>query len=307
MEKRVEVSEEEEKHRIRGLLEKLHLKRSDKSKSFEQAFELIRRDVEIVYGGHKDVKRDVKPASLKDVLERIDADERKGELYEEADWFQEILEKRRKGFDKDEWLTERIKNMIAIVGKDILSKEEIKEAQDRFKGAMYFDPNPLNMDDMMGTPRAIYNLGWIRVSAFMKDEDSKTDVNRLEYHEAVHHIHSFLRVKQLESGDIRDPIVKKLHDYLHGKYDDEVICAMENRYTGMYDEAIANAVSFNAIRSLGVAPYKDKATTPPGIAGIIFFADFLRDNPEKFRELMLKPSEAVGAGSVKLVDYGESR
>lgn len=302
MEKQAEVPQkEEEKHRIRGFLDKLHLRESSKPKTFEQAFELIRRDLELVYVTHKDTKKGLKPMSLDKVLESIDAEEKNGALYREADFFQDILEKRRKDFEKDKWLTERIRGMIAVVGKGILSKDEIKEAQDRFKGAKYFMPNIISLEDTGGAPRAIYNLGWVVVDTIMREEDRMTSINRLELHEAVHHINAFLRLKQVESGDTKDPIIRKLHGYLHGKYDDEVIWAVENRYTGVYVEAVADAVSFDTMRSLGLPPYSTKNNTPPGVAGIAFFANFLHDNPEKFKELMLNPSEAVSKGCVKAI------
>jgi len=243
---------------------------------------------ELIHPLHRKKEVERKVESLEDVLKRIDDDWRFGKLGASA-WVNKAhIEKLMKKFKVDEELTRSMRTMIRRVGRDILSKDEIKEAEEGFIAAK----RSHKLSDSEGE----YFAGRIRVSEAIFELDSAVRLNVLKCHEPAHYVHSFIRRKQLESGDIKDPIVKKLYDHMHDFYNNESIWSVEALYTGDYREKVANAISLDILGETG-----DRIYTRFRIfkGDVILLQDLLHDNPEKFRELMERPSLWVGADSVE--------
>jgi len=243
---------------------------------------------ELIRPFHRKEEAEPKHESLEDVLKRIDDDWRFGKLGAAAWVHKAHIEKLMKKFKVDEELTRSMRTMIRRVGRDILSKDEIKEAEEGFIAAKH----SYKLSDSEGG----YFAGRIRVSEAIFELDTAVRLNVLKSHEPAHYVHSFIRRKQLESGDIKDPIVKKLYDCMHGFYNNESIWSAEVLYTGDYREKIANAVSLDILGETG-----DRIYTHFKIfkGDVILLEDLLHDNPKKFRELMENPSWWVEAGSVE--------
>ena len=230
-----------------------------------------------------------KVESSEGLLKRIDDDWQSGKLRKWADVIQKDIEKYDKEFKikKNEGLTEEMMSMMGKIGRNILSEKELKEAKEKFKGA--FVPDMSSAADTYTVGREI--TGWIEIF------HPHSTVGK--YHELAHHIHSFIRIKQLESGDIKDPILKKLYGYLHNAYSNEVIdiVQFQYKYVEEYYEKIANAISLNCIMSAEVrdsvknSVFELLARHPEASEiladkSVIALADFLRYQPKLFRKLM---------------------
>ncbi len=262
----------------------------------EEHFQHIK---EIIHHLHKK-----KLSSVEDLLERIHDDWKSGKLSALADRDERKNEKFIKKFKSNEELTEEIKNMIQLVGRKVLSEDEIREAKERFGGARYsygrdsLDPFIFRAKQQLDRVVLIKTLP-------LRDEDMRYG---LEIHELAHYIHFFVIMKQLESGDIKDPVLKKLYGYLHETHDNEVILSMEDEYLGKeyrkkYYETVANAL----IRDMLHPSYKARNLRLIRLFGLYeqniqAMANLLHYNPKEFRELMEKPSLSVGADYPKLAD-----
>jgi hypothetical protein len=226
--------------------------------------------------------------SLQEVLKRIDDDWRFGKLGAAAWVHKARIEKLMKNFKVDEELTRSMRTMIRRVGRDILSKDEIKEAEEGFIAAKH----SYKRRDSEGE----YFAGRIKVSEAIFELDTAARLNVLKCHEPAHHVHSFIRMKQLDGGDIHDPIVKKLYDSMHGFYNNDSIWNVEALYTGGYREKIANAISLDILGETEARIYTHFKIFR---GDVVWLEDLLHENPKKFRELMENPSWWVEAGSVE--------
>jgi hypothetical protein len=230
---------------------------------------------------------ELKALSLEDALKKIDNDWRFGKLGALAWIDKAAMEKSMKGFKVDEELTRSMKIMIRRVGRDILSKDEIKEAEERFAGAGSY----YKVLGVMGE----HIPGHIKVSKNVFGDYAR-ELNFMKCHEPAHYVHFFIRMKQLEGGDIQDPIVKKLYDRMHNFYNNESIWRVESAYTGDYKEKIANAISLDVL----ISTNDRRASSFRELRGdVVWLEDLLHYNPKKFRELMEKPSLWVEADSIE--------
>jgi hypothetical protein len=229
-----------------------------------------------------------KPVSVEDVLKRIDNDWRFGKLGALVWTDNANTEKVMKGFKADEELTRSMRIMIRRIGRDILSKDEMKEAEERFIAAGH-------SYKVTGSGGKCLE-GRIMIFEGIFELQTPLALNYLKSHEPAHYVHSFIRMKQLESGKIEDPIVKKLYERMHQFYSNDSIWRMEAMYTGDYWEKIADAISLNVLMGAN-----DKgATYFRRLRGdAVWLENLLHQNPKKFRELMEKPSLWVEAGSVE--------
>lgn len=243
---------------------------------------------ELIRGFHGKKQAEYKPASLNEVLNQIDYDWRFGKIGALA-WVDKAnTEKFMKKFKADEELTRSMKIMIRRVGRDILNKDELKEAEEEFIAAGH--------SYKLSGSEGKYLAGRIRISEGIFELQTSLALNFLKSHEPAHYVHSFIRMKQLESGKIDDPIVKKLYDYMHDFHSNESIWRMEALYTGNYWEKIADAISLDVLMDSN-----DKgATFFRRLRGdVAWLEDLLHENPKKFRELMEQPSLWVEAESIE--------
>jgi len=240
-------------------------------------------------------------SSVEDLLEEIDRDWKSGKLSAQAEKDKRESEKYIRKFKVNEKLTEEIKNRIELVGRKILSESEIREAKERFGGAKYsygrWSPVPFVFHAEQKLDRVVLTKS---IPLLNKDIHYGTEI-----HELAHYIHFFVKMMQLESGNIKDPVLKKLYDYLHNTYDNELILSTEEEYLGKeyrkkYYETVANALIRNAL----YPSYKARDLRLMRLLGLYEqniqdLANLLQYDPKKFRELMEKPSLWIGADSVE--------
>ncbi|NYZ79464.1 hypothetical protein H0N99_04935 [Candidatus Micrarchaeota archaeon] len=252
---------------------------------------------ELIHHLHR--KKFVEPSSVEEVLRWIDNDWKSGALKKFADEHEKDKEKFIKKFKANEKLTAEMKSIMEKVGKGVLSEDEIKEVKERFGGAKY-SWSRYSVAPVIAAQQRASHIEIIRTVPLLDGAMRYGE----EIHESAHYIQLFITEKQLERGDIKDPILKKLHGYLHEKYDTETIETVERIYLGRrYEETIANALSYSMLHS------RDTSNASRDLNVIIEFrligrdirdlGHLAKDNPKKFRELLENPSWWVEAGSVE--------
>jgi hypothetical protein len=256
---------------------------------------------ELIHHLHR--KKPVELSSVEDVLKAIDRDWKSGGLQEGADEVEKDKEKFIKKFKANEKLTAEMKSAMERVGRGVLSEDEIKEAKERFGGAKY-SWSRYSVAPVATAQQRASRIELIRTAALL---DSVARYGE-EIHESAHYIHFFITEKQLERGDIQDPILKKLYGYMHGRYSNETIEAAERAYLGKrYEETIANALMYHTVHSR--LRSGDTSGDSRDFRVIVEFRLIGRDirdlehliesNPKRFRELIENPSLWVEAGSVE--------
>jgi hypothetical protein len=225
--------------------------------------------------------------TLGGMLKRIDDDWKSGLLGKGADAQERLMEKWMKDFKKHEKLTKEMRGVVEKVGRYVLSEDEAAEAKDRLAGARYiYSIKSTLLFSIRGANVAEY-------LEILRKLDPKAS-NYEKVHESAHCTHFFVRMKQLESGKIEDPVVKKLYDYLHNSHNNTVIWALERYYIPHeYGESIANAISFNILGA------KNMPANPGVLKDVLFAKELIHEDPKKLRKLMENPSMWVEADSME--------
>ncbi len=257
---------------------------------------------EIIHQLHK--KKFVEPSSVKAVLLYIEMDWGSGELQKWADEVERKKERLEKKFKVNEKLTTEIKSIIERVGTGVLSEDEMKEAERRFKGAKYAWSRYSIIPLIVKGGQTAGHIELLRTAPLLDEVASYG----IKLHESAHFIHLFIVEKRLESGDIKDPIMKRLYEYMHGKYSNEIIDAAVRGYIGpRYQETVAEALMYCVLHK-GETPDKHRDFRVADEFRLLGhdvkeLGNLFKSNPETFRKLVENPSWWVEAGSVeKLVE-----
>jgi len=268
--------------------------KEEKKEHFQHIKELIH---------HLHRKKFIEPRSVEAILRGIDRDWKSGALQNFADEHEKRREKFIKKFKVKGKLTAEMKTAIERVGRVVLSEDEIKEAKERFGGANY-GWSRYSIAPVVHAEQQASHIQLIRTLPLLDGVARYGE----EIHESAHYIHLFIVEKHLEGGDIRDPIMKKLYEYMHGKYGNETIDAVVRGYLGpRYQETVANALMYGTLHS-ELRP-GDTTDTSRDLRVMVEFriigwdiqelGYLAKDDPKKFRELLENPSWWVEAESVK--------
>lgn len=229
------------------------------------------------------------PKSLEEVLANVDRKRESGELLEldggkKGDWKMRLI---RNGLKVDRALTGDLRTRIQKLSVNLLSEDETSEAMARFKGAGYF----YRLGSFaLHTDYGYQFVGKIQIQKNLYGSYSRGWPELIRWHEPSHEIHFFLRMKQLEAGNLQDPLLKKLHGYVHGKRQNEFVWGYEGEPAKHYHEGIASAMTINA---MGRKAY-EAAESDPG-RDALALAALLAENPKAFRILMESPSLWIDA------------
>lgn len=233
---------------------------------------LTEKDREMIRQSVEDIKKWMSPKEERDGVRNI------------ADGEKSKLEEHRKRFVKDDELTKAATLMIAQIGKQFLSEDEIQKAIKDFKGAGFFKGERLDSFHREGG-RCMYD-------AIIIDWDASNEIgDPLLVHEIGHYLHFWVMRQNVDN----DPILKTVYDYLKQfNYEDAVIVisAMYFMHDDTWEETFASALERDWLKSKGEQIDETKELYHKQYYANLL-AELLTRNPKEFRKVMENPSYLI--------------